>query len=69
MYKHQSCKELLILFILKSNKSKDNEEEPDKMKWEKMNYMNALDCLLKAEEKGNVGNGEAADINIEKCWY
>lgn len=68
MYKHQSCKELLILFILKSNKNKDN-EEPDKMKWEEMNYMNALDCLLKAEEKGNVGNGEAADINIEKCWY
>ena len=42
--------------MLKSNKNKDN-EEPDKMKWEKMNYMNAL------------GNGEAADINIEKCWY
>ena len=48
------------------NKNK-NIEEPQE-KWEKSEYMNALECLLRAEKKGvKKGSGEIVhDLWIEK---
>ena len=48
---YQSRQEKLLPFILEE-KTKTRTTKNPRRKWEKREYMNALECLLRAEEKG-----------------